>query len=364
MSPPAAQSPGILAILRGLILLGVTEALFYRMLPDPRHPPFAGDLLGHLHESLNRAGSVAFMMAFLLATLTLAAFGWRAMRHRLWPQGLNGFVSVSLLCMSAMGLSAVLWERGPGFAIVFTLLALMTILFIAMNGFIADRTPWERALMVIYSSAAACSAVSVALRFAGRFAMTSGPGEIPRFLSLRRLLDASGYALSAGSVLLAGACLAAFMAFGEPGEKGSAARWRFVLSGAGAGIAAALFAAACLLGSRTFSPLGQDAGTLEVLIFTWCLFVATLTALSTSMDPGRRGLGYGLLLMVIAGYPLRIAYQDMLMVLGAVLVFGPRAVPRHAPARIEFVTTPRTPVPAPAPGGPPAGEPDDPLPLA
>ncbi len=361
MPPPAAQSPAILALLRGLLLLGAIEAVFYRLLPEPQ-TVFPRGLLGHMHASLYRAGGVAFLLAFLLATVTLAAVAGRAIRRRPWPPGLNGFIAVCLLCMAVMGLSAAFWDKGPGFAILFTLLALMAVVFIAMDGFTSGRGPWERTLMVIYCAAAACSAVSVALRFAGRFTLAAGSGGTGRLPGIGRILDASGYAMSAGGVLIAGACIAAFMAYADPGGRGEGARRRFVLSLAASGTAAALFAAACVLGPRSLSPLGPGAARVEVLVVSWCLFVSILTALSTTLDPHRRGLGYGLLLLVIAGYPLRIAYQDILMVLGAVMVFGPRAVGEAMRARVDFVASSRLSPPSPPLAGPP-GESDGPLPL-
>jgi len=359
MRPPAAQSPAILALLRGLIFLGAIEAVFYRLLPEPR-TAFPGDLTGHLHASLYRAGGVSFLLAFLLATVTLAAVAWRTLRHRPWPTGLNGFIAVCLLCMAVMGLSAAVWDKGPGFAILFTLLALIAVLFVAMDGFAAGRGAWERAFMVTYCGAAACSAFSVALRFAGRFALAAGSGRGGRFPSLRQLIDASGYALSAGGVLVAGACIAAFMAYANPGARGGPVRRRFLLSTAVSAVVAALFAAGCILGPGSLSPLGARPAGGEVLLVSWCLFLSILTAVSTTLDPQRRGVGYGLLILVIAGFPLRIAYQDILMVLGVVMVFGPRVVPRPLPARVDFVTTPALAAPPPSP---PAGEPDEPLPL-
>ena len=52
-------------------------------------------------------------------------------------------------------------------------------------------------------------------------------------------------------------------------------------------------------------------------------------------DPENKARGYGLLLLILAGFPLRITHQDMLMVLGAALVFAPR-IERDVPFFIHL----------------------------
>lgn len=87
--------------------------------------------------------------------------------------------------------------------------------------------------------------------------------------------------------------------------------------------------------------LGDDPSLLRVILLCGALFLGILTASANLIDPQNKARGYGLLLLVLAGFPMRITHQDMLMVLGAALVFAPPRIEReiplfvHLPDRIE-----------------------------
>ena len=59
-------SPLMMAFLRVLAFVGITEALFYRMLPEPTGREQG--LLGHVHASLSTAGDLTFLLAFFIVT--------------------------------------------------------------------------------------------------------------------------------------------------------------------------------------------------------------------------------------------------------------------------------------------------------
>jgi hypothetical protein len=120
--------------------------------------------------------------------------------------------------------------------------------------------------------------------------------------------------------------VAAFIAFSEGWEDQDRRKERLrmaILLGALAGTA---YAAGCLLAPLSLAPHGARNGPITVAILSWSLFLGVATASANLLRPGRRPLAYGLLVLVLAGFPLRIAYQQMLAVLGAVLVFAPEPV--------------------------------------
>jgi len=53
---------------------------------------------------------------------------------------------------------------------------------------------------------------------------------------------------------------------------------------------------------------------------------ASMTVSSCLLRPDRRLVGYGLLMMLLAGFPLRVAYQHMMMALGMILAMAPPPV--------------------------------------
>jgi hypothetical protein len=70
MPPRALDSPLLAAFLRALAFAGLTEAIFYRLLPDPS-PGLQPALLDRIHASLNRAGSRRFFLAFFFVVLAI-----------------------------------------------------------------------------------------------------------------------------------------------------------------------------------------------------------------------------------------------------------------------------------------------------
>lgn len=316
--PRAFDSPVLAAFLRALVFVGFTEAVFYRLLPDPVSPlsPSIGNTI---HASLNRAGSLTFFLAFFFVTLALGNVAYRALRHPLWPAGLNGFLSLCLLCLVMLGFSAVVTERGPLFAAAFTGLSLLTLLFIAMHAFVAAGCSASmRILAVCYGAAAICSAgatLSGTLGLSGSILRVGLPGILsgPAF--------ATG-ALRAGQTLLAVAAAAAFFAFAPwvaSGGRGGARRWPALTLGA---VAAVGFAGGCLLAPARVALLGGKASPLVVITLSWVLFLGVVSAASNMTDPERRLRAYGILLVLLAGFPLRIAHQQLMAVLGAVLLFS------------------------------------------
>src|SRR5262249_13089445 len=155
--------------------VGITEAIFYRLLPEPGRGE--GGLLARLHVSLNQAGNLTFFIAFFIVVIALITAAYRALRFRFWPAGLNGVLAVSLPGLSALGVSAVLMERGPIFATGFTLLALVTVLFLAMHAFSSTGMGWGRVFAVVYSGALVCSAVGTIARFTGGRLVSWGGGD-------------------------------------------------------------------------------------------------------------------------------------------------------------------------------------------
>lgn len=312
MPPRALGSPLLLALLRALVFVGVTEAIFLRLLPASSVAPSDG-LLGHLRVSLEDAGSFTFFLAFLFVTMALINASYRTLRHRLWPGGLNGTLAVGMLCLAALGISAMVMEHGPAFAIGFTLLALVTALLIAMHAYSTSAGTWPRLFAVCYGGTLVSSAVGTVARLSGGIAAL----DVSRELASR--------ATSAGEILLAASGVASFMAFFDferRGELGGATGLAFLMGA----LAATGFAVGCLIAPGRVALLGPDVAVWRVLMLSTALFLTTMTATASLLDPSRRLQGYGLLLLLLAGFPLRIAYQHMMVVLGSVLLFAPEPI--------------------------------------
>ncbi|HET6372094.1 MAG TPA: hypothetical protein VFG76_02225 [Candidatus Polarisedimenticolia bacterium] len=325
------DSPLLLSFLRALSFVGVTEAIFRRLLPEPVSSR-PGTSLERIHVSLSEAGEWTFSFAFILVTLALVAVASRALRHRHWPAGLNGFLVVCFACLAMLGLSAMVVAYGPLFPIGFTALSGLTLVALAMHSFSARRSWWDRAFAVFYTSAILCSLLS---------SMSRLSLALPADASARRVLGAldglSGPALSAGRMALTLASVAAFMAYCDFGRDSAENRWsRFGGPIALSSLAAIAFMAGCLLAPPDIALLGFGPPPATVLLLTCALFLAGMAATANLFSPERRGLGYGLLLLILAGFPLRIAYEHMLMVLGAALIF----IPERGPELLE-VSLPR-----------------------
>lgn len=321
----AVDSPLLMVFLRALVFVGLTEAILYRLLPEPRgvRDP---QLLERLHASLSNAGEKTFILACLLAMIALTTVGTGTIRHRTWPPGLNGFLSACMVSLASLGLSALLIDRGPVFAIAFTTLSFLVMLFMAMHAFSSSLSGWGRAFAVSYACVVLCSTLGSIINFTDYAVPLQGPAAF--------MIDLIRPSLSAGEIFLTVSAVAAFMAFFDFGRL-EATRTPLWMVTALAATPAVSLAAVSLLAPRGFAFLGADPNPVRVALLSTALFLGALTAISNLIDPDRKVLGYGLLLLVLAGYPLRITHQDMLMVLGAALAFAP-PVERDLPITLQL----------------------------
>ncbi|MGH9870138.1 MAG: hypothetical protein ACREAA_18500 [Candidatus Polarisedimenticolia bacterium] len=314
-------------VLRGLLFAGCIEALFYRLapLPDAVRAGWEQRLLISLH----RGGALMFFAAYLLVVVSLVSLSSRTWRQGRWPGWLNTFLSLGFLGLAALGVAAVGGARSEAFVLIFTALSLVIVLAICMHGFTTGWSASARAFTVAYGAAALCSSAHLAWQTAGT---STAWLRSPLFEQ----------ALPAGQTLLAAAAVCAFLAFHDAGAPGA---W----SGAGpAALAAAAVAASTLFGSGHLA-LDGDAHPARVTLMAGTVFLAGLTGASCLRDPLRRQTGMGLLLLVLAGFPLRIAHQQMLMVVGAALLMAPALVPR--PVFLPLLIQPEA---SPTPDTPPS----------
>ncbi len=314
--PEPAETPMLMAFLRILAVVGLTESIFYRLLPDPL-PAASPSLLNRVHGWLDGAGQVAFWLGFFFCLAALVTIAWNSIRRKLWPAGLNGFLSVCFLSLTALSASALVVRHGPAFAMGFTLLAILTLLFMASHAFSVTSSRWEKGLAVFYSAAVLCSMVDSFIAFSEQLALLdSGPGSV--------LSDLGEPALAAGTLLIAATGVCAFMAFCDQGRSvspGGPPLWSVILVSAAPAVG---FAAGCLVAPPGQALLGPEPEPIAVVLLSAAIFLGSMTAAVSLLGPQKRALGYGLLLLMLAGFPLRIAYQDLLMVLGSALVFLPR----------------------------------------
>ena len=326
--PEPQGSPLLRAFLRTLAFLGPIDAIFFRLLPPPEGS--SATALARAHESLHRAGMLAFMLSFALAIVLLITLARTALTSRIWPPGLNGFLAVCLMSQAALGIGAAIGEPGPAFAAAFTLIAVMAAIAIATHAY-AAAGGFMRAFLVTYVSSVLCSGITTVASFGHRLGILSMPVTV------------AGASYTAGLILLALSGVLAFLAFTEPMhlfQLGKRAASFAVITAAAASLG---FAAACLLGDASIAPLGTRPSVPLVLMLSFAIFTGGLSIAANLLSPERRFAGYGLLMMLLAGFPQRIALQDMLMVLGAVLLLAPR----RAPATMQAASPPPP---------PPAGE--------
>src|SRR5678816_3204957 len=169
------SSPVLMAFLRALAFVGITETVFYRLMPAPA---LSGTgILAHLHASLNSAGNLTFHLAFFVVTLALIHLAYRTLQQAVWPRGLNAFLALSFLFLAALGVAAFTMGGGPGFAILFTVVSLTTILLLAMHAFSIAGSSWFRAFAVCYCGALVCSATGTIARLAGGMTSWHEAGE-------------------------------------------------------------------------------------------------------------------------------------------------------------------------------------------
>src|SRR5262249_43449923 len=198
MNRPIA-SPLLMAFLRVLAFVGITEALFYRMLPEASGREQG--LVAHLHASLSSAGDMTFLLAFFILTVALTMIATRLLRAPVWTPGLNTFVSLGELCLATLGVSAFAIGGGAAFAAGFSLLALAIVLVVSMSAMVRPAFGWERAFAVCYASTVIASTTS----------MIAGAVASGRMAGRADALAAG--ALKGGELLLACSGVLSFLAF-------------------------------------------------------------------------------------------------------------------------------------------------------
>lgn len=308
--------PLLAPLVRALALLAVIEAIFGRLLVPPAAPATGFD---RLLEAAGRSGGLAFVPALALVMLSIAAIAIGLLREPRWPAGLNGFIAACLLTLVLLGTAAFGAAISPLLVLGFTSLSLLTFLTIAMHAFATRASPWIGAFAVVYGAALICSALTqVALLAAPD---TGGPGAASELFAgwaARRDL-----ARQAGELLLAAAAALAFMAWCNVHPMGGDPR-RLRLAIIAAIPAGALFALATM-GMGQSQEIAGRAGWWMPALLTGSVFLAAVTSLACLLDPDQRTRGLGILMLLLAGFPLRIAYQQLLMVLGTTLLLAPPA---------------------------------------
>src|SRR5262245_2708507 len=239
-----------------------------------------------------------FMLTYAMVVACLAHVSWRGLRERRWPPALNGMLSVCFLCLSMLGISALLGRGGSVFAAGFTVLALLVLLAMAMHRFAGPGvSAAECGFAIAYAAAALCSASYLMSELVA--------ASLPDASGLVRALHG---ALPAGQILIAAAGGLAFLAFHEMPER-RLARFLILVTSA---LAAAGMAAGMLLLPHPWAFLDGPVGAGRAAVLSASVFLSLLTVQSCLVDPGRWTLGAGLALMLMAGYPMRIAEQQML----------------------------------------------------
>jgi len=308
------DSPLLHAFLRALTFVGLTESIFLRLVPAP-NAAWSGTLAGRIHDNLHAAGRFTFMLAFFLVTITLVNVSSRMLRQRIWPDGANGFLAFCLVCLAALGVVAFAFGLGPTVAAGYTVMALVAALTLAMHEFARSGSAWVKAFVVSYCGALVCSAVAALARAAGDFPIIGGGDAL-----------LSEAAVTGGQVLFAGAGVMSFLAYfdfgaSRGGTTGLAGLPLILGTVTGGG-----FAIACLLAPDRLALLGPHPSPVRVMFLASSLLLASMTVSSCLLRPDRRLVGYGLLMMLLAGFPLRVAYQHMMMALGMILAMAPPPV--------------------------------------
>ncbi len=340
MEPREIADPPLLrAVLRALLFAAVLETLFYRLLTLPARAP-GSPWLEDLHVSTGRAGQMMFFVAFLFLLPALVSIAYGALRHPRWPGLTNGVVAIGILTLTVLAVSASVNPHGPIFALGFGSLSLMVQLGMLAGMFERRTDPAGRALAVLLAGALLCMWLSNGVDLAERVSLPwLSPGlHTP--------------AASAGMWLLFGAGAMSFFAFSPPaptapGRAASAATYGLPAASAFALIVGAVVHPPLL--SRLGTVFGvPGSGTLAVILTTsaaaTALFLVLLTAIRGLRDPGFRTRAAGLVFLVLAGYPHRIAYEHLLAVLGVALITGAPAplIPRRL-GRVDNAAAPDAP---------------------
>jgi len=327
-TPSFSEAPLVRALLRALLFAASIEAIFHRLLTIPARS--ARPWVEGLHVSTERAGLLMFYVAFALLIPTLLAIAYSTLRSPAWSGGLNALVWLGLLALTAMTISAAFGPRGPAFALGFSLLAAAVALAMLSGLYEARSDLAGRAFAVLLAGAVACMASSGAVDLLGRIAPYR-PGFPVAAVA------------AAGQWLFIAAGLLAFPAFAP--EAGS--RPGVVGHAAGLGLSAAS-AFTLIVGVVAHPPIlsrlgaslgaawpGSGAGIATTAAAAAALFLTLLTCVSIFNDPEGRGRAYGLLLLLLAGYPHGIAYQHLLALAGLALLTGTAF--RRPPVVLSFL---------------------------
>lgn len=317
------EAPFIRALLRTLLFAACIEGIFYRLLTIPSVSGWRW--VEELHLSTSRAGVLMFMIAFALLLPTLLTIAYASLRAPAWPGGLNAMIAMGLLVLVAFGISSAVSPRGPAFAIGFTLLTATLSLVMLAGLYERSEEIAGRAFAVLLAGAILCMALYSAFDLAGRIAPFTAPFSEPAlYAAARWLLIAAG--------------LAAYPAYSPPERH----RAGFAATATGVGVSTAS-AFALIFGavahppflSRIGSALGVASATpLSSVLSTGAaaaaVFLTILTASRCLGQPESKVRAYGLLFLLLAGFPHRIAYEHLLALAGVALVTASR------PARIAL----------------------------
>jgi len=338
LTPSFTEAPFVRALLRTLLFAASIEAIFYRLLTIP--PTSSWGWVEELHVSTARGGVLMFMVAFALLLPTLLTIAYSTLRAPAWPGGLNALVAMGILALLALGISAGLSPRGPAFALAFSVLAASVALAMLAGMYDARQDLAGRFFAVSLSGAIVCMAASGAVDLAARIL----PG---------RFAFPTAAVAAAGRWLFITSGLAAFPAFASETNASLGAAGR--AAGLGLSVASAftlvvgavahpplLSRVGGALGIASTDSMGSIPDILRTSAAAAALFLTTQTALRIFPAVEGPGRAYGLLFILLAGYPHRIAYQHLLALTGVALVTGSaRPRPPYLPVfPVETVAPP------------------------
>jgi hypothetical protein len=321
MAHPGTETPLRLALLRVTAFAAAVEAICFRLLPraGPRDLQGGFSWVGELRGNLAQSGATAFVIALALCLALLMGQATRALGRRPGGPWINGLLAGCIMALITTSLSAAMLPVGPAFVAGFSLLSVLIVLLVVGQSYPGLETGWQRGCAVALASLMVCSCLS-------QLALVSS-----RAASARLAAVAGGFesaAASAGFLLAAAAGVLSFMAWSDLESAHRPDRpWRLSLEGALSGAGSLAFAAVCLFPPRSASMGALPQSWPAVAAASASLFLAGVTALGNMMTPGRAHVGYGLLFMILAGFPLRTALQNLLMVLGCLCLFETIAVP-------------------------------------
>lgn len=306
--------PLLRPLLRALIFAVTIETIFNRLLTVPDHGESAS-FLGSLGSSTARAGSLMFMISVVLLVASLVALANGSLRTPLWRGRLNTLISVGLLTLCALGISASLGPRGPTFAAAFNLIALAV--HLAMIAVLYEsRLDWSGR---IFSVSLAGGLLCMSLANLSSMGMGFPWIAIPTSLAEPAMI--------AGRWLLMGAGVSAYAVFfpaeQKPGPLISTATYAVPAATAFTLIFGVVLQPS-LLSRMAPGLVGRESGNLELVLTTGAaaaaLFLIAATAIRGLANPFRRPRAFGLLLLLFSGYPHHVAYQHLLALLGVALL--------------------------------------------